>query len=113
MGLRIIKWNSIDGYIPIQEWLNLCNIDDSKTTTSMIACLQVNGMKCHLVKDLKKDGLHEIRRKLEQIRVYFFEDKEICSAIVTGAGFKDTQKEDIELSYERMKEYERRKENSK
>lgn len=104
MGLRIEEWVAVDGTIPIEEWLSICSQEHRKMTTSMLACLEISGMRCHFVKDLKLHGLCELKTKSGNIRVYFFVDGDI--AVIVGAGEKKTQKLDLILSYERMKEYE-------
>ena len=101
----------IDDYVdeyginPYSEWKAKVKSDDARTAISKVSCLKHAGMKCPFVKDLKLEEMHELRSKSDKIRVYFF--KYDVRFIILGAGFKDTQRQDIADCLERMRKIKR------
>ena len=101
--MEIEHWQDETGFIPYQYWIKNYLDDGARMAESMVACLEVMHMKCKFVKDLSLEGLHELRSKSQQIRVYFFLNEDESTACITTAGDKGSQKRDIIYSYNIMK----------
>ena len=101
--MDILHWQDAYGISPYQEWVKN-NGDSGRMAESMVACLKHQELKCKFVKQLKPKSmkLYELKSKSTDVRVYFCKNSKINTAYILGAGYKDTQKEDIEDALERM-----------
>lgn len=100
--MDVVFWVSENGENPYIIWKKNTSGDKIKMAESMIACLKYVGIKCRFVKDLKLEGLYELKTKSQQIRVYFFVKKRENTAYIVAVGDKKSQKLDIINAYNRM-----------
>ena len=92
-----------NGVSPFSEWKAAVKHEEAKIAMSRVFCLQHAGLRCPYRKDLKLEQMYELRSKEDGIRVYFFPFG--AGFIILGAGFKDTQKQDIADCLERMRDF--------
>ena len=101
--MEVFVWESMSGENPCEIWKSQVSPDLAKTADSLVACLMTLGMKCKFIKNLDLEGLHELRSKSLNVRVYFYIKKKENTAYIVGMGEKKNQKLDIIHAYNRMK----------
>jgi phage-related protein len=103
LKMQVVFWENIDGENPCEIWKSQAAEEQVKTADSLIACIKALGMKCKFVKNLELEGLHELRSKSLNVRVYFYVKKREQKIYILGMGEKKNQKIDIIHAYNRMK----------